>query len=296
MGQHAKPVRATLTTLVMLVAMAGAAGAEDEMRRVTAPVGDFFLNAGCPLDDCPPRSRVLDDSLPRPGISPADQRAFAAYSQVVITYRDEPPGTPQARLVANAFVELGQYYLKGIPNSTIAADAGRAREMFAYAASYFGDADAQYELGRLYLDGSPSDPQQAVRWFQLAAIKGDYRAKVVLTGRCASRSKPIIAPRQSWGDILFQGQRVPRQAARGLTWVTLGRDCVGLEVVGMKPACFKPPLCRPSNGLDWIIRFMESMGHIARATPCPRPSIAPTTPSGRWALVYLENWLKGRGE
>jgi len=32
MGQHAKPVRATLTTLVMLVAMAGAAGAEDKMR------------------------------------------------------------------------------------------------------------------------------------------------------------------------------------------------------------------------------------------------------------------------
>ncbi len=55
---------------------------------------------------------------------------------------------------------LGHYYLKGIPNSTVAPDAERARDMFAYAASYFGDADAQYELGRLYLEGSPSDPRR----------------------------------------------------------------------------------------------------------------------------------------
>ena len=54
------------------------------------------------------------------------------------------PGTPQARFVANAFVALGHYYLDGIPNSKIEADPDRAREMFDYAACYFGDADAQY--------------------------------------------------------------------------------------------------------------------------------------------------------
>jgi hypothetical protein len=75
----------------------------------------------------------------------------------------------------------------GIPNSSVVPDAARAREMFAYAASYFGDADAQYQLGRLYLDGTPSDPHQAARWFQLAATKGDCRAEAVL------------------GDMLFQG-------------------------------------------------------------------------------------------
>ena len=138
-----------------------------------------------------------------------DQRAFTYFSQIANTHPDEPPGTAQAHIVANAYVALGHYYLKGIPNSSIAPDAGRAREMFAYAASYFGDADAQYQLGRLYLDGSPSDPQQAVRWFQLAATKGDCRAEAVL------------------GDMLFQGQKVPRQAARGLMWLTLGRDCAG---------------------------------------------------------------------
>jgi uncharacterized protein len=54
------------------------------------------------------------------------------------------------------------------------------------AASYFCDADAQYQLGRFYLNGSPSDPRQAARRFQLSANKGDCRAEAVL------------------GDMLFQ--------------------------------------------------------------------------------------------
>ena len=145
------------------------------------------------------------------GVPKDDQRAFIYFSQIANTHPDEPPGTAQARIVANAFVALGHYYLKGIPNTTVAPDAVRARDMFAYAASYFGDADAQYQLGRLYLDGSPSDPRQAARWFQLAATKGDCRAEAVL------------------GDMLFQGQHVPRQAARGLMWLTLGRDCADTE-------------------------------------------------------------------
>jgi hypothetical protein len=52
-------------------------------------------------------------------------------------------GTPPARFIADAFVALGHYYLTGIPNSKITADRARARDMFGYAATYFGDADAQ---------------------------------------------------------------------------------------------------------------------------------------------------------
>jgi uncharacterized protein len=181
------------------------------------------------------------------GVAQDDQRAFAYFSQIANTHPDEPPGTAQARIVANAFVALGHYYLKGIPNTAIVPDASRAREMFSYAASYFGDADAQYQLGRLYLDGSPSDPRQAARWFQLAATKGDCRAEAVL------------------GDMLFQGKHVPRQAARGLMWLTLGRDCAGAEDAWVKPL------------YDNAFR---------RASDDERAM----------ALVYLEGWLKTRRE
>ena len=179
------------------------------------------------------------------GVPKDDQRAFIYFSQIANAHPDEPPGTAQARIVANAFVALGHYYLKGIPNTTVGPDAVRARDMFAYAASYFGDADAQYQLGRLYLDGSPSDPRQAARWFQLAATKGDCRAEAVL------------------GDMLFQGQHVPRQAARGLMWLTLGRDCAGSDD-------------------NWIKPLYENA--FRRANDDERAM----------ALVFLENWLKGR--
>jgi len=174
-----------------------------------------------------------------------DLRAFSYFNQVANTHPDEAPGTPQARFVANAFVALGHYYLTGIPNSKIVVDRARARDMFGYAATYFGDADAQYELGRLYLTGTPGDPHQAARWLQLAATKGHCRAEVAL------------------GDLLFQGQVVPRQAARGLMWLTLGRDCAGADETWVKPvydSAFK------------------------RASDDERAL----------ALVYLEDWLKGR--
>ena len=240
MGQHAKPLRATLTAMLTLVAMAGAAGAEG----TTKLIGDFY-RADCALDGCqrPPSSqglgrpavpesgdkagtlRTLEHTADQghlaalwklarmyaagDGVPKDDQRAFVYFSQIANTHRDEPPGTARARMVADAFVALGHYYLKGIPNSAVAPDAVRARDMFAYVASYFGDTGAQYQLGRLYLDGSPSDPHQAARWLQLAATKGDCRAEAVL------------------GDMLFQGQHVPRQAARGLMWLALARDCAG---------------------------------------------------------------------
>jgi uncharacterized protein len=179
------------------------------------------------------------------GVPQDDLRAFNYFSQIANAHPDESPGTPQARLVANAFVALGRYYLAGIPNSTIKPDVVRAREMFDYAASYFADADAQYQLGRLYLDSTPSDAHKAARWFQLSATKGDCRAEAVL------------------GDMLFRGQHVPRQAARGLMWLTLGRDCAG-----------------PEDG--WIKPLYDNAFH--RASDDERAM----------ALVYLEDWLRGR--
>jgi hypothetical protein len=53
------------------------------------------------------------------GVPKDDQRAFIYFSQIASTHPDEPPGTAQARIVTNAFVALGHYYLKGIPNTTV---------------------------------------------------------------------------------------------------------------------------------------------------------------------------------
>lgn len=143
------------------------------------------------------------------GVIQSDLRAFEYFSRIANAHAEDSPSAPQATIVANAFVALGRYYLNGIPNSKIKADAERAREMFSYAASYFGNADAQYDLARLYLktpDASRDDYRYGARWLGLAAQKGQHQAQAML------------------GQMLFNGDRLPRQAARGLMWLTLARD------------------------------------------------------------------------
>jgi TPR repeat protein len=142
------------------------------------------------------------------GVAQDDLRAFEYFSRIANAHAEDNPSAPQAAIVANAFVALGRYYLDGIPNSKIKADAERAREMFSYAASYFGNADAQYDLARLYLKGvgAPRDSKYGARWLGLAAQKGQHQAQAML------------------GQMLFNGDQLPRQAARGLMWLTLARD------------------------------------------------------------------------
>jgi TPR repeat protein len=153
------------------------------------------------------------------GVVQDDVRAFEYFSRIANAHAEDSPSAPQAQIVANAFVELGRYYLSGIPNSKVKSDPDRAREMFSYAASYFGNADAQYNLARLYLgtpDASREDFRYGARWLGLAAQKGQHQAQALL------------------GQMLFNGDRLPRQAARGLMWLTLARDSAGQDEAWIK--------------------------------------------------------------
>jgi TPR repeat protein len=142
------------------------------------------------------------------GVVQDNLRAFDYFSKIANQHAEDNPAAPEAQIVANAFVALGRYYLEGIPDTRIKPDPERAREMFAYAASYFGNADAQYALARLYLDGvgTTRDPKYAARWLGLAAQKGQHQAQALL------------------GQMLFNGEYFQRQAARGLMWLMLARD------------------------------------------------------------------------
>jgi TPR repeat protein len=122
--------------------------------------------------------------------------------------------------------------------------------MFAYAASYFGDPDAQYHLARLYLDGvgAPRDPRQAARWFGLSAQKGQSSAQAML------------------GAMLFTGDHIPRQAARGLMWLTLAKDSADADQE------------------TWITKLYEGAFNTA------------TEDERALALVYLRRWLQTRRE
>src|SRR5260370_31136251 len=111
------------------------------------------------------------------GVAQDDLRAFEYFSRIANAHAEDSPSAPQATIVANAFVALGRDYLNGIPNSKIKSDPERPREMFSYAASYFGNADAMTDLARLYpktAGSSRVDFRYGARWLGLAAQKGQH--------------------------------------------------------------------------------------------------------------------------
>ena len=185
------------------------------------------------------------------GVAQNDLKAFDYFRRIADSHADDNPDTPQSRFVANAFVALGHYYLEGITNTAVKRDPERAREMFAYAASYFRDPDAQYYLARLYLDGvgAPHDPRTAARWFGLSAHKGLCKSQAML------------------GAMLFTGDHVPRQAARGLMWLTLAKDS-----------------SKETNDQAWINRLYDNAFRQA------------TEDEKAMAALYLKHWLEKRRE
>ena len=115
------------------------------------------------------------------GVDQSDLRAFEYFSRIADGHADDNPVGPEARYVANAFVSLGHYYREGIADTEVSADLPARAAHVAYAASYFGDPDAQYHLARLMLDNGPfRDPRQAARWLHAAANKGQHQAQAVL--------------------------------------------------------------------------------------------------------------------
>jgi hypothetical protein len=142
------------------------------------------------------------------GVPHDDLKAFEFYSRIADEFADETPGTQNARIVSSAFVALGGYFRDGIKGSYVEANPSRAFELFQYAASYYGDPEAQYQLSRLYLEGrgARKNPRQAARWVHLSADKGHVEAQALL------------------GQLMMSGSGVPRQPALGLMWLTLARD------------------------------------------------------------------------
>jgi TPR repeat protein len=165
------------------------------------------------------------------GLTKDDMKAFELFSEIADAHADDNPDAPSARFVSNAFVALGSYYRDGIPNSTVQPDVSRARQMFSYAASYFGDSDAQLNLARMYYDGEGGerDARQAARWAKLAADKGNVGAQALL------------------GHMLFEGDGVKRQPVVGLMFLTIARG-------------------RSGTGDPWILKLQEQAFSVATET------------------------------
>jgi TPR repeat protein len=142
------------------------------------------------------------------GVSKDNGRAFYFYRQIANQRADISPLSPVSKYVAEAFVALGKYYVDGI-SAQVPEDPVRAANLFRHAASYFGDADAQYQLARLYLDGEGVEKNVglAINWLATAAKKQHAEAQATL------------------GELLWRGSDDVRQRrARGLALIMLAHE------------------------------------------------------------------------
>lgn len=152
------------------------------------------------------------------GVTQDKAKAFGYFSQIADQHADTAPRGLEADIVAHSFVKMGEYYQDGVPEAGIPKDDDYATKLILHAASYFGDADAQYKVGELYLDPDElgENPLQSARWLSLAARKGHAAAQAKL------------------GNMLFNGDGdLPANRVEGLMWLTVAsRRAVGTAEAG----------------------------------------------------------------
>ena len=133
-------------------------------------------------------------------------KAFDLFQRIVDTHAEITPRDVRASRIASAFVALGNYFRAGISGTAIKADKRRAANLYWHAASYLGDAEAQYSLAQMHLlgEGVPRSGRLAVNWLANAAKKRHAKAQAVL------------------GDLLWRGaEDVRRQPRKGLALLTI---------------------------------------------------------------------------
>ncbi len=142
------------------------------------------------------------------GVKKDEVKAFGYFSRIANDYASTPPKSLQADIVAQSFVKVGDYYRTGLPDAGVDVSNKRFHALLLHAASYFGDADAQYRVGRLYLDENEMgiNLTQSARWLSLAARKGHVAAQATL------------------GDLLFNDSELEAQRVEGLMWLSLAGD------------------------------------------------------------------------
>ena len=139
------------------------------------------------------------------GVDKDPVKAFGYFSQIADEHADTAPKGVEADIVAQSFLKIGEYYRQGLPEAGIPKNEAYSNKLIMHAASYFGDADAQYKVGELYLDDAElgDNPLQSARWLNLAARKGHAGAQAKL------------------GSMLFNGQGLDADPVEGLMWLTV---------------------------------------------------------------------------
>lgn len=139
------------------------------------------------------------------GVERDRAKAFSYFNQIAVEHADVAPRSVDADIVAQSFMKVGEYYRDGLPEAGLQPNPIEYERRVQHAATYFGNADAQYLLGEMYTDDQALGdiPKLSYRWLTMAARKGQAQAQARL------------------GDMVFNGDGVEASPEEGLMWLTV---------------------------------------------------------------------------
>jgi hypothetical protein len=136
-------------------------------------------------------------------------KAYVLYQRIADTYADiDPDDDQRAPFVAKSLVALAGYMRHGVSEIGLKPDLRRAAQYLHYAATFFADEDAQFELAKLFItgDGLEPDERRAVHWLSVLSQRGHPGAQALLA------------------DLHWRGRFVSHDPSRALALATLAAE------------------------------------------------------------------------
>lgn len=109
--------------------------------------------------------------------------AYQLYRRIVLDYANIDPEDDHRKVfVARSLTALASYVHKGLPQAGLRPDPRRAVEYLRHAAQFFNDEEAQFELGKIYLqgDGVSQDIRAGLHWISSLTQRGHAGAQAFL--------------------------------------------------------------------------------------------------------------------
>ncbi len=126
------------------------------------------------------------------GVPEDDYEAFKYFAEIV--NQDVEPGSEDTGYYVNALMALAKYYKTGIAGSPVKQDLSEARQLYFQAASVFGNAEAQFQLAQMILNGEGGDKnvKLAKKWLNLARVNGNVGAMAVFGNLIFNEGQSVL--------------------------------------------------------------------------------------------------------
>lgn len=177
-------------------------------------------------------------------------RAFFLYQELTRDFADVQEDDPKVLFVSEALVQLAGYYRRGLPERGLKANRKRAASLLNFAATFFNDENAQFELAKLMLSEAKSrqdaNTRRGLDWLSAIAQRGHAGAQAFLA------------------DLLWRGKFAERNPVRALALISVAaknapaRDAFWIDDIHQNIYCgASEGVRRQATGMvaDWDSRY-----------------------------------------